>query len=245
MARIIFITGTDTGVGKTVLTALLTRFLRRAGVRALAMKPFCSGSRADARLLREMQEKVLTLDEVNPFYFARPVAPSAALGRGKDIRLDTVLAKIHALEKRCDTLLIEGSGGLMVPLGKNYRVLDLIVRLNCQVLVAGRNRLGTINHTLLTLNALEAFGVKNVNVVWMEEKKPDFSARTNVKMVQKMAPKVPIFSLPNLGIGASRGAIIKINAKKMKKTLARIFEDDSFVPVRRVDRTKNLINKTR
>lgn len=246
MARILFITGTDTGVGKTVLTALLTGHLRAKGVKALAMKPFCSGSRSDARLLRAMQEKVLTLDEINPFYFDKPVAPAAALGRGKNIRLDTVLAKIRALEARCEVLLIEGSGGLLVPLGKNYTVLDLIRRLRCEVVVVSRNQLGTINHTLLTLVALEGSGIKEVRTVLVGAKTPDFSTGTNLQMIQKLAPKARLFSVPNLGIGASREAIIKINVKKMKKMLARILGDANFTPVRPGNRTKGkLINKTR
>src|SRR5271157_6042865 len=135
MAQIIFITGTDTGVGKTVVTALLLRHLRRAGCNALAMKPFCSGSRADARLLRRLQNNLLTLDEINPFFFKQPVAPAAAGGRRKAIPLDTVLRKIGAVGRRCDVLLVEGIGGLLVPLGKNYTVADLISRLHCPILI--------------------------------------------------------------------------------------------------------------
>src|SRR5271154_6727959 len=100
MTKIIFITGTDTGVGKTVVTALLLRHLRRAGCNALAIKPFCSGSRADARLLLSFQKNLLTLDEINPFFFNQPVAPAAGGGRRKTIPLDTVLRKIRAVARR-------------------------------------------------------------------------------------------------------------------------------------------------
>ena len=74
-SNITIISGTDTGVGKTVLAGFLVFYLRRTGVDAVALKPFCSGSRADARHLRSMQDNVLTLDEINPFYFRQPVAP--------------------------------------------------------------------------------------------------------------------------------------------------------------------------
>ena len=229
MAQIIFVTGTDTGVGKTVLTALLVRHLRETGRNALAMKPFCSGSRADARLLRAAQEKVLTLDEINPFFFDQPLAPGAASARGKNVRLDAALSKIRALERRCDVLLIEGAGGVLVPLGKNYTVADLIGRLGCPAIIVSRNRLGTINHTLMTANTLQAFGIKRLGIALVEEKKPDISARTNAEMIRKMAPKVPVFSVPNLGPKASTEAVIKINVKFLKKTLARILKDAIFV----------------
>jgi dethiobiotin synthetase len=228
MAKIIFITGTDTGVGKTVVTALLLRHLRQAGCNALAVKPFCSGSRADARLLRRFQKNLLTLDEINPFFFRQPVAPAAAAGRRKIIRLDTVLRKIRAVGGRCDVLLVEGIGGLLVPLGKNLTVADLISRLRCRALIVSSNRLGTINHTLLTVKALQAIGVKRLKITMVEEKKRDISARSNLKMIKKMAPLVPIFSIPNLGSGASLERAIKINAIFLKITLAQILGGDIF-----------------
>ena len=257
MGQIIFITGTDTGVGKTVVTALLLWHLRQSGCDALAIKPFCSGSRADGRLLRGLQDNLLTLDEISPFFFKKPVAPGATLSkfhwlggrassvgetptgatgtvalpkaannqdenRRKTIRLDTVLRKIRDFSRRCDVLLVEGIGGLMVPLGKNYTVADLISRLHCPVLVVGRNRLGTINHTLLTVNALQVIGIERVRIVLVEEKKPDISAKSNPKTIQKMAPFAPVFLIPDLGFRASSAGVIKINVKYMKKTLARI-----------------------
>jgi dethiobiotin synthetase len=91
--NILFVTGTDTGAGKTVLTALLLDFLRSEGIRVLAMKPFCSGPRGDAVLLHGLQKGCLTLDDVNPFYFDRPLAPAAA-GRGQ-VSLTVALRKIN------------------------------------------------------------------------------------------------------------------------------------------------------
>ncbi len=222
MAKIIFITGTDTGVGKTVVTALLLSHLRQSGCDALAIKPFCSGSRADGRLLRGLQDNLLTLEEISPFFFKKPASPAAAGNRRKTIPLDTVLRKIRDFSRLCDVLLVEGIGGLMVPLGKNYTVADLILRLHCPVLVVGRNRLGTINHTLLTVKALQAIGIERVRIGLVEDKKPDISAKSNPKIIQKMAPSAPVFLIPNLGFRASSAGVIKINAKYLKKTLARI-----------------------
>src|SRR3569833_1649882 len=163
--NIIFVAGTDTGGGKTIFTGLLVRHLREQGVHALAMKPFCSGGRADVRLLRAMQDAELTENEINPFYFPKPVAPLVDARRSKRlIFLAKVVREIKTLATRCECLLVEGSGGFFVPLGEKYFGSDLIKRLNCEVIVVARNQLGTINHTLLTVNALKRFGVKNIAV---------------------------------------------------------------------------------
>src|SRR5262249_14183756 len=147
---------------------------------ARAMKPFCSGSRADARLLGHFQKNLLTLDEINPFFFNEPVAPAAVSGRRKNVRLDVVLAKIRALAEGGEVLVVEGIGGLLVPFDENVTILDLIKGLGCPVLVVSRNQLGTINHTLLTVKVLETAGVEKIGIAMMGAKKPDISAKNNV-----------------------------------------------------------------
>ena len=199
--RIIFITGTDTGVGKTVLTALLLRRLRARGCRALAMKPFCSGGRGDVRLLQSLQRGELSDAEMNPFYFNAPVAPLVELKKTRrDVPLKEVVASIRRVEKKCDVLLIEGSGGLMVPLGKNYSVEDLIVKLKCSVIVVSRNRLGTINHTLLTVARLRAKGVKNgeIRVALMENPARDASSVSNDGILKAMLGGIKVVSVGKL-----------------------------------------------
>ena len=149
----IFITGTDTGVGKTVFTAHLLHYLRSNGHNALALKPFCSGGREDARLLQSLQTG-LTLDEINPFHYRKALAPGLAAPKDrKKVTLKSVVDQIFLQKNRCETLLVEGAGGLMVPLGKGFLVADLIVKLEAAVVVVARNKLGAINHILLTLNA--------------------------------------------------------------------------------------------
>src|SRR5690349_6905609 len=124
--RIIFITGTDTGVGKTLLTALLLVHLRRQGRAALGIKPFCSGTRADVRLLRQAQDLQLTPSQINPFYFPEPLAPLvAARKHRRTIHSDEILAHVAQSARRCQFLLIEGAGGLLVPLAKGFTTLDL------------------------------------------------------------------------------------------------------------------------
>ena len=101
-----FITGTDTGAGKTVLTALLTRFLRNRGLNVAALKPICSGGRNDARALRAALNGALSLDEINPWHFRAPIAPLLAARRErKRVRLAEVLTHVRAMQKRFDVLL--------------------------------------------------------------------------------------------------------------------------------------------
>src|SRR5487761_2142523 len=106
MKQTLFITGTDTGVGKTVLTALLTRFLRGRGVPAAALKPVCAGGRGDARALQ-----------------------AAARRENRRVTRPQVVARIRPLQKRFDVVLVEGAGGLLSPLGENFNARDLIAAL--------------------------------------------------------------------------------------------------------------------
>lgn len=230
MRRIIFITGTGTGVGKTLLTALLLRHLRMEGHDALAMKPFCSGSRQDARLLQRLQKEDLTLDQTNPFFFSRPLAPWVAVREngGRQIPLSEVLRRIQALRRLGKILLVEGSGGVLVPLGEGYGVADLISRIPCATIIVAPNRLGTINHVLLTVKHLQSIEVKEVKIVMMSERSPDFSSRSNINAISELLPETGVFSLPYLGGRALNVAMVKQNAKYLKITLARILGGGSL-----------------
>jgi dethiobiotin synthetase len=195
-----FITGTDTGVGKTVLTALLAQFLRKRGVNAAALKPICSGSRGDARTLHAAMSGALTLDEINPWYFRAPIAPLLAARReNKRVKLSQVLAHVRAMHKRFDTLLIEGAGGLLSPLGGNFNSRDLIAALHATPVVVCPNRLGAVNQVLLALEALPKNLRVKTRVVLMSPLKPDVSANTNGKLLAEFAGAEKNFQLPWLG----------------------------------------------
>ncbi len=234
--RIIFITGTDTGVGKTLLTGLLLHHLRQSGCHALAMKPFCSGGTADVEFLHAVQDGELDPAEINPFYFSEPIAPlvAARLHRRK-IPLSAVLLQIQKAAQKLQNsqtpklqhsitpiLLIEGSGGLLVPLGEGYTVADLIIRLGCEVMVAARNRLGTINHTLLTVQALQHSGIQGLKVVLMDRKDRDLASVSNGKLLSEILAPIPVLQVGFLGPNPLDLAALKKNAKKIKKTLAQI-----------------------
>lgn len=220
--KIIFITGTDTGVGKTIFTGLLVHHLRSNGVHALAMKPFCSGGRGDVRLLRAMQDAELPEEEINPFYFPEPIAPLVSARRRKHpISLGEVVGEIKKIARRCECLLVEGAGGLLVPLGESFFVSDVIRRLNCEVIVVARNQLGTINHTLLTVNALKRFGVKNISVVLMGTSKKDASVEKNGDVLREFLEGTEVWEVGFLGKKANKNGVLKKSARKLKKTLAR------------------------
>ncbi len=225
MGKILFVTGTGTGVGKTLLTASLLHHLRRGGVDALAMKPFCSGGREDVELLQALQSDAgVPPDQVNPFYFPEPLAPAVAARRHhRRIRLAQALQRIRAMEHRCARLLVEGAGGLLAPLGERFTAADLIARLGCAVVVVATNRLGTINHTLLTVAALRRLTPQTVQVVLMGSGARDASAATNLAVLRQWAAPAPVRAVPFLGPGASRPEAVKNNWKKMKKVLARLW----------------------
>lgn len=231
--RIIFITGTDTGVGKTLLTALLLVHLRNRGRDARAVKPFCSGSRADVRLLCAAQDKQLTATEVNPFYFPEPLAPLAAARKHRRlIQPEEVLTHIAQIANRCEYLLIEGAGGLLVPLAPGFTTLELIARLHCSVIAVSRNKLGTINHTLLTVRALQRAEIPNsrrsartynrLKIVLMNHRRQDASFSSNPQILAEFLFPLALFTLPFLGPNCRSLPSIQTNAKKNEKTLARI-----------------------
>jgi dethiobiotin synthetase len=223
MSHIIFITGTDTGVGKTLLTGLLLHHLRQSGRHALAMKPFCCGGRADVEFLSAVQERELTLDEINPFFFEEPLATlAAARKRHRSIKLSEVLRRISHLSKRCEWLLIEGIGGVMVPLGDGFSVLDLITNLSCSTVVVSRNKLGTINHTMLTIDVLQNAGITRLKVVLMASQENDLSTDSNGQILSELLAPTAVIPVPFLGRNPSRFAALKGIEKKVKKTLARI-----------------------
>ena len=222
-ARIIFITGTDTGVGKTLLAGLLLQHLRESGIHALAMKPFCSGGTADVRLLSAIQEHELSEREMNPFYFPEPVAPLvSARKHGRKIRLKDAVGAIQRVAKRCDCLVVEGSGGLRVPLGEGFDVAGLIQHIDCEVVISAINRLGVINHTRMTVDGLWQSGVKRVKIILMGTKKTDASTRTNEAVLGEFFGQQNVFLLGFFGKNASRKQVVLDTQKKLKKTLARI-----------------------
>ncbi|MGH7942446.1 MAG: dethiobiotin synthase [Limisphaerales bacterium] len=193
--RIFFVSGTDTAVGKTVLTVLMTRYLRSRGINAAALKPICSGGRADARAMARANDGLLSLNQINPWRFKRPIAPAlAARLEGICLNLPTVAARAKAIQRRFDILFIEGAGGLLSPLGRNFNSRDLIARLDAVPIIAAPNRLGVVNHVLLTLEALPLKFRARARVVLLSFGKADASRNSNQNLIAEFFDRKRIFS---------------------------------------------------
>ncbi len=166
-ARGLFVTGTDTGAGKTVVAAGLVRALRARGLRVAAMKPVASGCErtpeglrnADALALAAAAEWEGPYADVNPYAFAPPIAPHvAAEEAGTTIRFDAVREAFGRLAARADLVVVEGVGGWRVPLGPDGDVADLCAALGLPVVLVVGMRLGCLSHALLTAESVAARG---------------------------------------------------------------------------------------
>ena len=159
----IFVTGTDTGVGKTLVAAALARHFSLQGLKVGVMKPIETGVEnpedlgADAALLRWAAGSGDANDLISPYRFPRPVAPcQAATAAREQIASDKIIDAYHALRHDKDIVFIEGAGGLMVPIRGGYIMADLARQLGAPLLVVTHPRLGTLNHTTLTTFAARA-----------------------------------------------------------------------------------------
>jgi dethiobiotin synthetase len=156
----LFITGTDTGIGKTFFTALLTRALRRAGHGTVALKPLCSGSREDVAILQEAGGNTLSADSINPYWFSTPVAPLvAARHENRAIDFGALEKWLGDIRAQHPSVLVEGAGGWLVPVAPRLAVADLAGLFQLPVVVVVGNRLGCLNHALLTIENIRARGL--------------------------------------------------------------------------------------
>ena len=166
----ILVTGTDTGIGKTVVAGGLAAALRRRGIDAGVMKPVASGGRRgvcdDAVFLRKAAGVDDPLHLINPLLFGPPLAPSvAAAVERRRVDLRPVWAAYRTLSAAHERLVLEGVGGLLVPLRERWTVAHLAKRLRLPLLIVTRPRLGTLNHTALTVLAARAFGLDILGLV--------------------------------------------------------------------------------
>ena len=167
MTRGLFVTGTDTGVGKTRVAVALLRALAGAGNHAVGMKPVSAGVRphetvnADVAALAAAGSVVAPLADRNPYAFAPAIAPHlAAAAAGVAIELDVIASAFERLRVRAETVVVEGAGGALVPLGARIDMLDIAARLDLPVLLVVGMRLGCLNHALLTAIAIRARGLR-------------------------------------------------------------------------------------
>ncbi len=162
MSKGLFITGTDTGVGKTFVAGAIAAHLRSKGKSVGVLKPAETGCRerggelypADAMLLKKAAGTDDPIELICPYIFSEPLAPAVAAKRAKvKINIGLIEEIYKMLSERHDFVIVESAGGLMVPLSGKYLNLDLAQALNLPVVIVGRAGLGTINHTMLTVTA--------------------------------------------------------------------------------------------
>jgi dethiobiotin synthetase len=183
-----FVTGTDTNVGKTYATRLILEMLRAEGVDAVGYKPVSCGDREDAILLAAASGG-LTLDEVNPLHLNTPVAPYVAgLLENRTVNPADLLAGFHHLAAAHARIIVEGAGGWEVPLAPNYRVSDLAKDLGLPVILVAANRLGALNHILLTVDAIRAKGLSCAGIILNQlEDELDTAMITNKGIIEELA----------------------------------------------------------
>lgn len=201
----LFITGTDTGVGKTVVACAIVRELSAAGVRAGAYKPVCSGAEtspdgglswSDVEALADALNGAFPVERICPQCFSAPLAPPIAAAReGRSVDAGLLAAGREWWTGRVDVLIVEGAGGLLSPLADGVSNADLAGQLGYPLLIVAADRLGTINHTLLTVEAAAARGLRIAGVLLNRVSAvPDASAETNHAELSRRC------SVPVLGI---------------------------------------------
>jgi dethiobiotin synthetase len=161
-----FVTGTDTGVGKTFVVSRTIAALRKNGVDAVGMKPICCGDRDDADAIYRASDGVVPINEINPVWLRTPAAPyTAAMIEGRTIDLALIRESFGRLRSSHQRVIVEGVGGWRVPIARDYFVSDLACDLGLPVVVVVTNRLGAINHTLLTVDSIRAVGLECAGII--------------------------------------------------------------------------------
>ena len=188
----IFVTGTDTGVGKTIVTAAIAWNLIQAGRKVAVMKPVQTGTIISGPTDIEFVQKVLgpdsSLDVSCPYMFPDPVAPLvASMLSGERIDIRSIEDSYSKLADQNDTVIVEGAGGLQVPILEDYFMSDLAMDLNIPILIVTRPNLGTLNHTFLTLESakrkgLDVAGIVISNYPW----DPGIPEQTNPELIISM-----------------------------------------------------------
>jgi len=193
-----FITGTGTGIGKTCFTAWWTRQLRRQKCPALALKPITCGGRGDAETFALANDETLSLNEINPVWLLPPVAPyTACVIEDKPLDMLTVRNTLDRLSKKFPgPWLIEGIGGWLVPLEKQFWVRDWAFELGLPVVVVASAGLGTLNHTLLTVESIRQSHCPILGLVINHYNVPeDMATQTNPAIIEDLTG-LPIFNFP-------------------------------------------------
>jgi len=188
----VFITGTDTGVGKTLVGALLAAGLVERGVDVGVMKPVETGCAdmipRDAAILKKAANVDDPLDKICPVVYREPLAPFAAARReGREVDLNKIRSAYMELSGKHRMMIVEGAGGLMSPVSENFLIANLVIEIGLPLLVVAPDRLGCINHVLLTLSSARKMEIDVVAVVLNRlDYSEDLSRRSNAELIEDL-----------------------------------------------------------
>ena len=209
LQRSFLVTGTDTGIGKTTVSCAIAAAAAARGCKVGVLKPIETGCRPDPRgvLIPEDAERLRyfsgcreSIDTICPYRFTDPLAPSiAALRDGHEIQVDAIVESIADFRKRHDLTLVEGAGGLLVPIWGDTTFADLAARANLPLLIVVGNRLGAINHAQLTAGWARAVGLETAGyIVNNLSPEDDLASRTNIDVLADLLGP-PLGILPWMG----------------------------------------------
>lgn len=198
MPRGVFITGTDTGVGKTAIAAGVAMRLKGEGIDVGVMKPIETGGRIDGKFLREAAGVADDISLVTPYLFRHPLAPMASAEiEGITIDLSRIEKAFKCLSTLHQFMVVEGIGGLMVPIRDGIFLSDLIVRLGMPALIVARGSMGTINHTLLTVEYARSKGIKIGGlIINMSKKEIGLQEDSSIKLLKRLSGIDKIYIVP-------------------------------------------------
>jgi dethiobiotin synthetase len=188
----VFITGTDSHVGKTWVGCALARALKQSGKHVIAIKPIETGCSGPATDKEDGVQLAHATGQAQPsqaiLRFAEPVAPVLASERtGTDIDFDSLVLKIERFGEKAGFLLFEGVGGLLTPITWEWNMADVASSLGAAALVVAVDRLGAINHTLLTLSAIELAGIPCIGIVLTKPEEEDRSTGSNAAAIARLS----------------------------------------------------------
>jgi dethiobiotin synthetase len=200
-----FITGTDTGVGKTVITVALIKAICRLGFTACGMKPIESGCLqqgdvlvpSDGMFIKTIAHMEENIGHITPCRFKSPLAPLPASEiEGITVDFEKIKKAFADLSRKYDAVIIEGIGGLLVPITRNYSVIDMAKDFNLPLIVVSRPSLGTINHTMLTVNYALKEGLRVAGIIINYSQPPEntLAETTNPEIIKQIGP-VPVIGI--------------------------------------------------
>lgn len=189
-----FITGTDTGVGKTYVASLLLRAGRVAGLDLVPMKPLCSGDRDDAEALHAACDGAIPLNTINPVWYRTPAAPyTAAMVENRPVDLALIRDTFAQLRAAHQHLLVEGAGGWLVPIERDYFIADLAAEMALPIVLVVRNRLGALNQAFLTIRDIERRGLPFAGYIFNDAEPPgDVAGVTNCEILADLLGRPPL-----------------------------------------------------